>query len=100
MLSWGTILYGAALSAVAALVLVAAALRERRPVVLAVAAVSAAAGALMWNAILHRVHAPEFFVDAPVAVLPASWQDTGIAISPSTARCGSSRRLPPGTDDG
>jgi hypothetical protein len=80
MLSWGTILYGAALSAVAGIVLVAVALRERRLRVLTVAGLGAAAGALAWNAILHRLHAREFFVDAPVAVLPASWQDTGSGV--------------------
>ena len=49
---------------------------DRRPAVVAAAAAGAALGSLLWNAILHRVGAGEFFVDAPVAVLPASWQDT------------------------
>jgi hypothetical protein len=80
VLSWGTILYGAALSAAAAVVLVAVALRERRAPVLAVAGLGAAAGPFLWNAILHRVGANEFFVDAPVGVLPASWQDTGSGV--------------------
>jgi hypothetical protein len=80
MLSWGTILYGAALSAVAGIVLVAVALRERRAPVLVVAGGSAALGAFLWNAILHRLGAREFFVDAPVAVMPASWQDTGSGV--------------------
>jgi hypothetical protein len=80
VLSWGTILYGAALSAIAAIVLVAAVLRERRVSALVVSGVSAALGAFLWNAILHRVGASEFFVDAPVAVMPASWQDTGSGV--------------------
>jgi hypothetical protein len=80
MISWGTIAYGAALSAAVAAALVALALRERRLPVLAVSGASAALGALLWNAILHRVHGREFFVDAPVAVLPASWQDTGSGV--------------------
>lgn len=80
MISWETIVYGAALSAVAAAVLVWAARRERRLSVPALAAVSAGAGALAWNAILHRVHGSEFFVDAPVSLLPASWQDTGSGV--------------------
>ena len=37
-------------------------------------------GPLLWNAILHRVGASEFFVDAPIAVMPASWQDTGSGV--------------------
>jgi hypothetical protein len=80
MLSWTTIFYGAALSAVAAAVLVAVARRRREPMSLAAAGFGAAAGALLWNAILHRVHASEFFVDAPIGVLPASWQDTGSGV--------------------
>jgi hypothetical protein len=80
MISWETILYGAALSAVAAGALVAIARRERRPSVVLLAALSAAAGALAWNAVLHRVHGSEFFVDAPLALLPASWQDTGSGV--------------------
>jgi len=37
-------------------------------------------GPLLWNAILHRVEGREFFVDAPVAVMPASWQDLGSGV--------------------
>ena len=76
MISWATIGYGAALSALLAAVLTAIP-KPRRGAVIATAAVSAALGPLAWNAILHTVHAPNFFTDAPVAVLPASWQDTG-----------------------
>jgi hypothetical protein len=46
MLSWGVITYGAALSAVAATILVGFAARERRPAVLACTAVSAVLGAV------------------------------------------------------
>jgi hypothetical protein len=80
MISWETIIYGAGLSAVAAAVLVAATRRGRRLSVLVIASVSAGGGALAWNAILHRVHGSEFFVDAPLSVLPASWQDTGSGV--------------------
>ena len=80
MLSWATILYGALLSAVAAALLVFGVCRDRRVDVLAAAALSGAAGAFLWNAILHRVGGNEFFVDAPVAVMPASWQDTGSGV--------------------
>jgi hypothetical protein len=99
VLSWGTILYGAALSAVTAIVLVAVALRERRAPVLAVAGLGAAVGPFLWNAILHRVGGREFFVDAPVGVLPASWQDTGsgvfaVAVTSVVLGFGPLRRAP------
>ena len=80
MISWGTILYGAALSAAATALLVFLVRRDRRLDVLAVAALAGAVGPLLWNAILHRVGASEFFVDAPVSVMPASWQDTGSGV--------------------
>ena len=82
MISWGSILYGTVLSALAALLLVFLAVRRRdqRYETLAVAAVSGALGPLLWNSILHHVGGREFFVDAPVAVMPASWQDTGSGV--------------------
>ena len=80
VISWGTIFYGAALSAIAAALLVFAVRRERRYDTLAVAAFSGALGPLLWNAILHRVGGHEFFVDAPISVMPASWQDTGSGV--------------------
>jgi len=91
MISWTSIIYGALLSGVAAAVLVAIAARERRPPVLAIAAVAAAVGPLAWNAILRDTNSSGFFVDAPVAVLPASWQDTAsgvFAISASAVALG------------
>jgi len=80
MISWTSIIYGALLSGVAAAVLVVVAARERRPAVLAAAAVAAALGPLAWNAILRDTNSTGFFVDAPVAVLPASRQDTGSGV--------------------
>jgi hypothetical protein len=80
LISWGTISYGAFLSAIAAALLVFAVRRERRVDLLAASASSGALGPILWNAILHRVGAREFFVDAPVAVMPASWQDTGSGV--------------------
>jgi hypothetical protein len=80
MLSWGVIAYGAALSAVAAIVLVGLAGRERRLPVLTCAAASAVFGAVGWNAILHATHADQFFHDAPIPVFPISWQDTGSGV--------------------
>jgi hypothetical protein len=80
VISWETILYGALLSALAAAGLVFLLRRDRRFDLLAAAAASGFAGPLVWNAILHRVEAREFFVDAPVAIMPASWQDTGSGV--------------------
>lgn len=79
MLGWTTILYGAALSAVAAAVLTAL-IPPRRLAAIATAAVGAFVGPLAWNAILRATAARTFFVDAPIAVLPASWQDTGSGV--------------------
>jgi hypothetical protein len=56
MISWATIFYGAALSALLAGALVA------------------------WNAILRATHADSFFTDAPMRILPASWQDAGSGV--------------------
>jgi hypothetical protein len=79
MISWAVMGYGAALS-----VLLAAALtaipKPRQPRVIATAAVAAGLGALAWNAILHAAHGADFFTDAPLVVLPASWQDTGSGV--------------------
>jgi hypothetical protein len=80
MLSWGVIGYGAALSALAAAVLVGLGARERRIVVLAGAALSALLGAAAWNAILHATQADQFFHDAPIRLFPISWQDTGSGV--------------------
>jgi hypothetical protein len=39
-----------------------------------------AVGPLAWNAILRATHASQFFTDAPLRLLPASWQDTGSGV--------------------
>ena len=80
MISWGTILYGAALSAVFAAVALVVALRERRPTMLLPAVLVAFAAPIGWNAILHATHAGTFFTDAPIALFPISWQDTGSGV--------------------
>jgi len=80
VISWGTIVYGAILSGLAAGVVVAFAVRERRPTVLATAALAAAAGPLAWHAILRDPNSSGFFIDAPLAVVPASCQDTGSGV--------------------
>jgi hypothetical protein len=80
MLSWSTITYGAALSALGAAILVAAAGRPRRPAVILSGAASAFLGPLAWNAILRATGGATFFHDAPIAVFPVSWQDTGSGV--------------------
>ena len=79
MLSWGVIAYGAALSAILAVILVLA-VRERDPVVLVLVAVGAFAAPIAWNAILRAAHGDQFFTDAPTVVFPISWQDTGSGV--------------------
>ena len=80
MLSWSTIVYGAVLSAIAAAVLVAALVRPRQLLVVVTAAGGALLGPLAWNAILRDTGGTNFFHDAPLAALPASWQDTGSGV--------------------
>ena len=71
--------YGAALSVLLATALTAIP-KPRQPTMIATAAVSAGLGALAWNAILYAAHRADFFTDAPLVVLPASWQDTGSGV--------------------
>jgi hypothetical protein len=80
MLSWSTMIYGAVLSALLAAGAVSVAIRPRRAAVIATAAAGALVGPLVWNAILRAAHGTQFFTDAPVAVLPASWQDAGSGV--------------------
>ena len=55
-ISWGSILYGALLSGIAAGLLVFAFKRYRRRIdLVAAAALSGALGPFLWNAILHHV---------------------------------------------
>jgi len=79
VISWATIGYGGALSGLAAAGLTYAA--TRRAALTALAVLAAVAGPVGWNAVLRATHASEFFTDAPIAVLPASWQDTGSGIA-------------------
>src|SRR5262249_47818176 len=79
MLSWIQIGYGALLSGLLAGIPLAFLARPRLPVALA-GGLATVAGAVAWNAILHAAHGNQFFTDAPVVVLPASWQDTGSGV--------------------
>lgn len=80
MIDWSTIGYGAALSALVAAVLLALAVRGRRPAVIALGTAAAVIGPVAWNAILRATNGSQFFVDAPIAVFPVSWQDTGSGV--------------------
>lgn len=80
MIEWGTSVYGAALSAVIAVAAVILVFRELRPLPLALVAVTAAAAPIAWNAVLRSTSSPDFFVDAPLAVFPVSWQDVGSGV--------------------
>ena len=73
--------YGAAVSAVVAVMLVAVAGRDRRPAVLVSAAAAAFLMPLVWKAILQLTHATEAsFQDLPLRVFPINWQDTGTGL--------------------
>jgi hypothetical protein len=52
----------------------------RRITVAAAAGFATAAAAVAWNAVQRAAHGDQFFTDAPLAILPASWQDTGSGI--------------------
>jgi hypothetical protein len=70
MITWGEMVYGAALSAVLAVFVVVVVARQRRWLVIVAVAAGAFAGPVAWNAILHRTGAHQFFVDAPIRVFP------------------------------
>jgi hypothetical protein len=91
MIGWSQIAYGAVLSAVAAGLLVAVAVAQmrgpdrapswsRRLAIVFTGAASAGLGPVAWNAVLVATQARSFFVDAPVGVIPASWQDAGSGV--------------------
>ena len=80
MISWRTILGGAALTLLFTSIVLVLIRRERRPVVLITALVASVGGPLAWNAILHRTHPARFFVDIPFKPFPVSWQDTGSGV--------------------
>jgi len=78
IMSIGSMLYGAGLSAVLAVVLVGGVARVRRPTVLLTAGVTAFLMPLWWNSILRWTGATEAFShDLPFRPFPVSWQDTG-----------------------
>ncbi len=77
----GQMLYGAALSVVAALLLVVFAAKERRPLVLVTVGLAAFLMPVWWNLILRSAHATGALShDLPFRPFPVSWQDTGSGI--------------------
>jgi len=74
MIGWNQILYGAGLSAAAAVLLLLT--RSRAPMLLLTGGLATGAGAAVWNAILRAANGSGFFVDAPLRFFPVSWQDT------------------------
>jgi len=97
MLSWASILYGAALSAVVAGAALTALARPRQPAVILTGALAAAVGPLAWNAILRATHATQFFTDAPYACYRPAGKTPAPACSPwpSTPCCSASGPWPP-----
>jgi hypothetical protein len=55
-------------------------LPDRTGLPAAAGGIATAVGAVAGNAILRAAHGDRFFTDAPVTVLPASWQDTGSGV--------------------
>jgi hypothetical protein len=80
MISWIQIIYGAVLSGVLATVVLAFVGRPHRLPAALGGGVGTVVGAVAWNAILRAAHGDQFFTDAPVVVMPASWQDTGSGV--------------------
>lgn len=79
-MSYGVMLFGAAASALLAVVLTTLLSRTRRPfaALAATSGLSALAGPLAWNLILRATGA--FSHDIPFKPFPISWQDTGSAV--------------------
>lgn len=77
----GSMLYGAALSAVAAVLLVAFVAKDRRPGVLISVGLAASLMPIWWNLILRWTGATGAFShDIPFRPFPISWQDTGSGV--------------------
>jgi hypothetical protein len=74
-------LYGAALSVVAAVLLVAFAGSDRRPRMLITVGLAAFVMPIWWNLILRWTGATDAFShDLPFRPFPVSWQDTGSGV--------------------
>ncbi len=80
IISWGTILAGALMSALGAALVLLVLAQERRPVILACLIAASALSPGGWNAVLRATHASNFFTDAPLPPFPVSWQDFGSGV--------------------
>ena len=80
MISWIQIGYGGVLSGLLAAAVLAAVAPSHRLTTAIGGAVATTAGPVAWNAILRAAHGDQFFTDAPIVGLPASWQDTGSGV--------------------
>ncbi|HEY4993454.1 MAG TPA: hypothetical protein VII33_15365 [Nakamurella sp.] len=80
-MSTGSMLFGAALSVLAAVLLVAFGGRDRRPKVLITVGAAALLMPICWNLILRWTGATDAFShDLPFRPFPVSWQDTGAGV--------------------
>jgi hypothetical protein len=79
MPTWGAVIFGVILSGALAALAARLLLRERRPRVLATAALAALLGPLLWDLILRHTGG-DFFTDAPGRVFPVSFEDTGSGV--------------------
>ena len=79
MPTWGAVIWGVVASGALAALLVALVLRVRDRAAVAVAAVAAALGPLLWDLILRHTGG-DFFVDAPGLVFPVSFEDLGSGV--------------------
>ena len=80
MIGWGTIAYGAVLSAVLAIFGVFVFGGERRGRVALVAGVATGVAAAGWNAVLRVNDARGFLTEAPLRAFPVSWKDGGSGV--------------------
>ena len=105
-MSTGSMLYGAALSVVAAVLLVASVGTDRRPPVLVTVGLAAFLMPIWWNLILRWTGATGAFShDLPFRPFPVSWQDTGsgvftLAGAAIALTLGVARRSRPDASDG
>ena len=77
---WGAVAYGVVLSGLVAALAVYFLLRDRRPAVVACAALTSAAAPLAWDLVLRHTGG-NFFVDAPGYVFPISYEDIGSSVA-------------------
>ena len=80
MLSYGHLLYGATLTAVAEAGLMLAVPRWRKAGLIATTAAIGFLAPFGWQVVLKATHSYEFYTDLPFPPVPISWQDTGSGV--------------------